>query len=103
MLMLMCVLCRVCAPPPPPRQQPQSHPATTYTTRRRYALQIGSSLIWLMRFFTWAFYIFAKPVAMVLDCMLGQEMGTIYNKNEVRSLCPRAHALPRVHVAPGGW
>jgi len=52
----------------------------------RYALAIGASVIWIMRIFTVLLYVIAKPIAMILDRILGEEMGTIYNKNEVREL-----------------
>jgi len=49
----------------------------------RYALAIGSRMIWLLVFFTVLLYIIAKPVALILDIALGEELGTIHNKNEL--------------------
>eukprot|EP00750_Incisomonas_marina_P019748 INCI3615.2.p1 GENE.INCI3615.2~~INCI3615.2.p1 ORF type:complete len:815 (-),score=167.88 INCI3615.2:3852-6296(-) len=49
----------------------------------RYALAIGSKLIWLLVFFTVVLYVIAKPIALVLDRVLGEELGTIHNKNQL--------------------
>jgi metal transporter CNNM len=49
----------------------------------RYGLMIGSKLIWLHSFFTVILYPIAKPIALILDCILGDELGTIHNKNEL--------------------
>mgnify|MGYP000418357078 CR=1 FL=1 len=49
----------------------------------RYALAIGSKLIWLLVIFTVLLYVIAKPIALILDQVLGEEMGTIHNKNQL--------------------
>ena len=44
---------------------------------------IGSKSVPLVRVFMLLLYPIAKPIAMVLDCALGKEIGTIYDKDEV--------------------
>ena len=49
----------------------------------RYGLAIGSKLIWLLIIFTVLLYVIAKPIALILDKVLGDELGTIHNKNQL--------------------
>jgi metal transporter CNNM len=55
-------------------------------TFSRYALAIGSKLVWLVRFFIFIFYPICRPLAWVLDKILGEEMPTIYSKKELVKL-----------------
>jgi len=52
----------------------------------RYALRIGSAAVPLVRVIMYALYIIAKPISMVLDVALGEEIGTIHNKSELEKL-----------------
>ncbi|KAJ9469195.1 Protein MAM3 [Diplonema papillatum] len=51
-----------------------------------HALYIGSKSIPLVSFFMFILYIFAKPIAMVLDRVLGTDAGQIYDKSELKQL-----------------
>ena len=55
-------------------------------TCSRYALYIGSKSIPLVSFFMFILYIFAKPIAVVLDKLLGRDAGQIYDKSELKQL-----------------
>lgn len=52
----------------------------------RHALTIGSKAIPLVRVIIFLLYPVAKPLAVVLDKLLGRELGTIYTKHEMQSL-----------------
>ena len=52
-------------------------------TCQRYSLAIGSKLVWLVRVFIVLLYIIAKPIALVLDKVLGAEIGEVHNKKEL--------------------
>jgi metal transporter CNNM len=60
----------------------------------RYALEIGSRVIWIVKFFIVLFYPLAKPVSLLLDLMLGEEIGTIHTRQELSKLL-------QIHVAEG--
>jgi metal transporter CNNM len=49
----------------------------------RYALAIGSASSPLVKFVVCLFYPIAKPLAIILDYVLGQELLTIYNETEM--------------------
>jgi len=42
---------------------------------------IGANVIWLMYVFVVLCYILAKPIALVLDKILGAEIGTVLTPN----------------------
>lgn len=52
----------------------------------RYALAIGSRLTWLVWIFIYVFYPVAKPIAWALDKILGDELPTVYSRNELLSI-----------------
>lgn len=52
----------------------------------RYALDIGSKTVWIVRIFMFAFYPICKPIAWGLDKALGHEMPTLYSKKELVSM-----------------
>jgi metal transporter CNNM len=52
-------------------------------TCARYALAIGSKVVWLVRIFIVLLFIVAKPIALVLDKVLGDEIGEVHNKKEL--------------------
>ncbi|KAF0721297.1 hypothetical protein AaE_010101 [Aphanomyces astaci] len=49
----------------------------------RHALAVGAKSIPVVKVIICAFYVFAKPVSMVLDWLLGQDVGTIFTKKEL--------------------
>ena len=49
----------------------------------RYALTVGSKLSWLVKFFIAIFYIVCKPMSLILNKALGEEIPTIYSKHEL--------------------
>jgi len=49
----------------------------------RYAMDLGARLAWLVRIFIFIFYPVCKPLAFLLDKILGAEMPTIYTKHEL--------------------
>jgi metal transporter CNNM len=60
----------------------------------RYALQIGARVIFLVKFFIVILYPIAKPISMLLDCSLGEEIGTIHTRQELSKLL-------QIHVNEG--
>eukprot|EP01064_Diplonema_japonicum_P008964 TRINITY_DN1642_c0_g1_i1.p1 TRINITY_DN1642_c0_g1~~TRINITY_DN1642_c0_g1_i1.p1 ORF type:complete len:606 (+),score=191.49 TRINITY_DN1642_c0_g1_i1:63-1880(+) len=55
-------------------------------TCSKHALYIGSKSIPLVSFFMFVLYIFAKPIAMMLDRTIGGDAGQIYDKQEIKQL-----------------
>lgn len=55
-------------------------------TFSRYALIIGARLAWLVKIFIFLFYIICKPMAWLLDKVLGDEMPTVYSKKEIAKM-----------------
>ncbi|NIA18311.1 MAG: DUF21 domain-containing protein [Actinobacteria bacterium] len=55
-------------------------------TFSRYALIIGSKLSWLVKIFIFILYPLCRPLAWILDKLLGEEMPTIYSKKELVKL-----------------
>lgn len=49
----------------------------------RHALYIGSRAIPVVKVIIWVLFILAKPISVVLDRMLGEEIGTVHTKREV--------------------
>ena len=49
----------------------------------RHALQLGYNTTWLVRGFIFILYPIAAPMAWLLDKVLGQEMGTVWDKREI--------------------
>jgi metal transporter CNNM len=60
----------------------------------RYALQIGSKTVPLVRVLIVLFYPFASPPAYVLNKLMGNELPTTYSASEMRKLL-------EIHVAEG--
>ena len=52
----------------------------------RYGLAVGAYTVIIVRAFICALYIIAKPIALVLDCLLGEELGNILSKNQMKKL-----------------
>mmetsp|Transcript_21103 Transcript_21103/g.47479 ORF Transcript_21103/g.47479 Transcript_21103/m.47479 type:complete len:521 (+) Transcript_21103:238-1800(+) len=55
-------------------------------TCSRYALQIGSVAVPIVMLFLLVLWPLTKPTAMVLDWALGEELGTIFSKGELKQL-----------------
>jgi metal transporter CNNM len=52
----------------------------------RYALSLGSKTVWLVKIFVFILYPIAYPISWVLDMALGDEMATIWNKQEIKEI-----------------
>lgn len=52
----------------------------------RYALKLGSKLTWLIKLMMIIFYPICWPIAKMLDWALGEEMPTVYSKNELMKI-----------------
>ena len=55
-------------------------------TCSRYALQIGAKSLPVVKAFMFLLYIICKPLSMVLDKALGEEIGTIHSRTELRKM-----------------
>ncbi|KAM4037375.1 metal transporter CNNM4 isoform 1-T1 [Anomaloglossus baeobatrachus] len=49
----------------------------------RHGLAVGANTLWLTRIFMVATFPLAYPVSRLLDCILGQEIGTVYNREKL--------------------
>ena len=49
----------------------------------RFALTLGSKVVWLVRIFIIVLYPIAAPIAFILDKTFGEELPTIYSKKEL--------------------
>ena len=52
----------------------------------RHGLAIGARTIWITKFFMIVTFPIAFPISKVLDCVLGEEMGNVYNRDRLREL-----------------
>lgn len=52
----------------------------------RFALTIGSRVTWLVRVFIFVLYPIAAPISFILNKALGEELPTLYSKNELRAI-----------------
>jgi len=52
----------------------------------RHALEIGAKFVGLVKILRFLLYPIAKPIAICLDLFLGQEMGQIYTREELKGL-----------------
>ena len=52
----------------------------------RYALSLGAKSVWLVRIFIFLLYPIAYPISWILDKALGDEMATIWNKQEIQEI-----------------
>eukprot|EP00053_Salpingoeca_punica_P017705 m.171200 g.171200 ORF g.171200 m.171200 type:complete len:393 (+) comp17266_c1_seq4:441-1619(+) len=52
----------------------------------RYGLLLGAKTIWLTRLFMLVLFPVAYPFSVVLDAILGEEFGTVYQRDELREL-----------------
>lgn len=58
-----------------------------------HALKLASKCIWMVEVFIFVFYPLAKPLSMVLDKMLGEELPTVYSKKELEKLIEQQEGL----------
>lgn len=58
-----------------------------------HALKLGSKFIWLVEIFIAIFYPVAKPLSVVLDKMLGEELPTVYSKQELEKIIDQQGGL----------
>ncbi|KAG8440941.1 hypothetical protein GDO86_006614 [Hymenochirus boettgeri] len=49
----------------------------------RHGLAVGANTLWLTRIFMFLTFPVAYPVSRLLDCVLGQEIGTVYNREKL--------------------
>ena len=52
----------------------------------RYGLQVGAQTIWLTKFFMMLTSPLSFPLSKILDCILGAEIGTVYNRERLIEL-----------------
>lgn len=52
----------------------------------RFALSVGSKVVWLVKIFIVILYPIAAPMAFIIDKVLGEELPTIYSKRELRKI-----------------
>lgn len=52
----------------------------------RFALSIGSRIVWLVKIFIFILYPIAAPLAFLLNKLLGDELPTIFSRNELREI-----------------
>jgi len=52
----------------------------------RYALDVGARTVWLVKIFIIILYPICWPISKALDKMLGDEMGTIWSRNELKEI-----------------
>jgi len=52
----------------------------------RYGLFIGAHVIWLIYIVMALLFIIAFPISFILDKVLGKEIGTVFNKDELKKL-----------------
>jgi metal transporter CNNM len=52
----------------------------------RFALKLGAKTIWITRFFMFILYPFSRPIAWILDRMLGRELPAIWDKREIKEI-----------------
>ena len=55
-------------------------------TCSKYALQIGAKSVTILKFYMFLFYVISKPLSMALNFVLGEDIGTIHTRTELRKL-----------------
>jgi len=64
----------------------------------RYALSFGARTTWLVKIFIVLFFPVTKPIAILLNSMLGRELPTVYSKKELALLVGEQKGLVRSDV-----
>lgn len=67
----------------------------------RYALQVGAVTVPIVQALMLIFYILTKPMSIVLDWLLGQEVGTIHSRKELMEMLKMQISLGAVDEATG--
>ncbi len=67
-------------------------------TCARFALEIGSRTAWIVELVMIILYPIAKPIAWVLDRVLGEEMRTVWSKRELQQIIKMHEDDPRSSV-----
>mmetsp|Transcript_44986 Transcript_44986/g.104092 ORF Transcript_44986/g.104092 Transcript_44986/m.104092 type:complete len:683 (+) Transcript_44986:93-2141(+) len=52
----------------------------------RYALQVGARTVPIVKLLMAMFYVITKPLSVLLDCLLGQEVGTVHSRTELMEM-----------------
>ena len=52
----------------------------------RHGLAIGARTAWITRFFMVLTFPLSFPISKILDCVLGEEIGNVYNRDRLREL-----------------
>lgn len=64
----------------------------------RFALKLGYYSSWLVRMIIFLLYPIAGPLAWMLDKILGKELGTIWNKKEIKEIIKDHEASPHSSI-----
>jgi len=67
----------------------------------RYALQVGSATIPIVRVLMLMFYVLTKPMSIALDIILGREVSTIHSRKELMEMLKLQISLGAVDEATG--
>ena len=52
----------------------------------RHGLAVGAHTIWITKFFMLITFPLSYPISRILDCVLGEEVGAVYNRDRLREL-----------------
>ncbi|CAK9069212.1 unnamed protein product [Durusdinium trenchii] len=67
----------------------------------RYALQVGARTVPIVKFLMILFFIITKPMSIILDWMLGREVGTIHSRTELMEMLKLQISLGAVSAEEG--
>lgn len=67
----------------------------------RYALQVGSFTVPIVRFLMAFFFILTRPMSLCLDCLLGREVSTIHSRAELMEMLKIQISMGAVDEATG--
>jgi metal transporter CNNM len=67
----------------------------------RYALQVGARTVPIVKVLMFAFYIVTKPMSIILDLMLGRDMGTVHTRAELMEMMKLQIGLGAVDEVEG--
>ncbi|GLE04360.1 hypothetical protein PINS_up013290 [Pythium insidiosum] len=68
----------------------------------KHALEIGGRVIPFVKVLIGIFYIFAKPVSMILDATLGEDIGTVFTKRQLTEMIEIHEKEQMIHPEEGG-